>query len=317
MNLAALIIGYSRPTGILNLLNSLVSNGVTRIYISIDGPKNARDLENQKIIQTVIRDFSKDQSIQIKILKQEINLGIAVAVIGAIDWFFTQEDYGLILEDDLLIGSDFLNFASLCLEEYSNSPNVWMISGSQLLSGMSSKSETVWVNYPMIWGWATWENKWKKMRSSLIENKKTTFSKAFNYRYYYWKVGAKRVLSGKVDTWDTPLAFEFRAQNKFCILPPVNLVSNIGSDALASHTIKIEDGIGKAIQKVDEPIILTLEPDKKQIKNFNMKLESEIFHIRYRHLLLPLAAFLFDYYKFPKKMRKDSLITRLGLFKIQ
>ena len=316
MNLAALIIGYSRPSGILNLLNSLISNGVTRVYISIDGPKNARDLKNQKIIQTVIHDYSKDKSIQIKILKQEINLGIAVAVIGAIDWFFTQEDYGLILEDDLLISSDFLKFASLCLDEYANSPNVWMISGSQLLSGLSSKSETVWVNYPMIWGWATWENKWKKMRSSLIENKKTKFSKAFDYRYCYWKVGAKRVLSGKVDTWDTPLAFEFRVQNKFCILPPINLVSNIGFDALASHTIKIENGIGKPIQNVDEPIILTLEPDIKQVKNFNMKLESEIFHIRYRHLLLPLVAFLFDNFKFPKKMRKDSLITRLSLFKV-
>jgi hypothetical protein len=316
MNLAALIIAYSRPTGILNLLNSLISNGVTRVYISIDGPKNARDLKNQKIIQTVIHDYSKDKSIQIKILKQEINLGIAVAVIGAIDWFFAQEDYGLILEDDLLISSDFLNFASLCLDEYSDNPNVWMISGSQLLSGLSSESETIWVNYPMIWGWATWENKWKKMRSSLIENKKTTFSKAFNYRYYYWKVGAKRVLSGKVDTWDTPLAFEFRVQNKFCILPPINLVSNIGFDALASNTTKIENGIGKPIQNVHKPIILTLEPEIKQVKNFNLKLESEIFHIRYRHLLLPLVAFLFDNFKFPKKMRKDSLIRRLSLFKV-
>jgi hypothetical protein len=50
MNLAALIIGYSRPAGILNLIKSLTLNGVTRIYISIDGPKNARDIKNSQLI---------------------------------------------------------------------------------------------------------------------------------------------------------------------------------------------------------------------------------------------------------------------------
>jgi hypothetical protein len=316
MNLAALIIGYSRPAGILNLLKSLTLNGVTRIYISIDGPKNARDIKNQQIIQKVIAAYYNDESIQIKVLKQEINLGIAVAVIGAIDWFFSQEDYGLILEDDLLISPDFLNFANLCLEEYSNEPNVWMISGSQLLSGLSSKSETIWVNYPMIWGWATWANKWKEMRSSLIEDKKTTFSQSFTYRYPYWKVGAERVLSGKVDTWDTPLAFEFRVQNKFCILPPLNLVSNIGFDEMASHTTKMEHGVGTPIENVKKQIILTLDPEIKQVKKFNLNLESRIFNIRFRHLFLPYIAFLFDNFKFPKRTRKDFLRERLNLFKV-
>lgn len=316
MNLAALIIGYSRPAGILNLIKSLTLNGVTRIYISIDGPKNARDIKNQQIIQKVISDYYNDKSVQIKVLKQEINLGIAVSVIGAIDWFFSQEDYGLILEDDLLISPDFLNYANICLEKYSNIPNVWMISGSQLLSGLSSKSETIWVNYPMIWGWATWANKWKEMRSSLIEDKNTTFSQSLNYRNLYWKVGAKRVLSGKVDTWDTPLAFEFKVQNKFCILPPLNLVSNIGFDELATHTTKMENGVGTPIENVKKPIIINLDPEIKQVKNFNLNLESKIFNIKFRHLFLPLIAFLFDNFKFPKKMRKDFLSKRLSLFKV-
>ena len=198
MNLAVLIIGYSRPAGITNLIKNLTQNGITRIYVSLDGPKNIRDIENQIIIQNEIIKLSANKNFQIKVLKQELNLGIAVAVIGGIDWFFSLEDCGLILEDDLVITSEFLAFANSCLEKYSNDSNVWMISGSQLLSKFSSNSETIWANYPMIWGWATWAQKWTDMRSSLISDKKTSFFQTVNYRYLYWKVGAKRVLSGKV-----------------------------------------------------------------------------------------------------------------------
>jgi hypothetical protein len=316
MNLAVLIIGYSRPTGITNLIKSLTLHGITRIYLSLDGPKDLRDIENQRIIHNEINRLSLNEGFQIKVLKQELNLGIAVAVIGAIDWFFLQEECGLILEDDLLISSDFLKFADLCLKEYKDNPDVWMISGSQLLSNYSSKSETIWMNYPMIWGWATWAQKWQEMRSSLIQDKKTTFLKSLNYRYIYWKVGAKRVLSGKVDTWDTPLAFEFRVQNKFCILPPVNLVSNIGFDEMASNTTSIGNGVGTPIEKIKELTTLTLDPDVNQVKSYNLKLESHIFKIRFRHLFLPYFSFLFDDFKFPRNMRKDRLKERIKLFKV-
>ena len=315
MNLAVLIIGYSRPAGITNLIKNLTQNGITRIYVSLDGPKNIRDIENQIIIQNEIIKLSANKNVQIKVLKQELNLGIAVAVIGGIDWFFSLEDCGLILEDDLVITSEFLAFANSCLEKYSNDSNVWMISGSQLLSKFSSNSETIWANYPMIWGWATWAQKWKEMRSSLISDKKTSFFQTVNYRYLYWKVGAKRVLSGKVDTWDTPLAFEFRVQNMFCILPPINLVSNMGFDEMASHTTSIGNGVGTPIEKSDKQITLTSNPDVNQVYKYNRKLESDIFKIRFRHLFLPFSSFLFDHFKFPKNTRQDVLRERIKLFK--
>lgn len=315
MNLAVLIIGYSRPTGITNLINSLILNGITKIYLSLDGPKNIRDIKNQIIIQNEIDKLSVNSDIQIKVLKQEFNLGIAVAVIGAIDWFFVQEDCGVILEDDLVISREFLSFSNSCLDKYLNNPNVWMISGSQLLSNFSSNFETIWTNYPMIWGWATWAQKWKEMRISLIRDKKTTLSQTFNYRYMYWKIGARRVLSGKVDTWDTPLAFEFKVQNKFCILPPVNLVSNMGFDEMASHTMSRESGVGAPIGKIDKQIILNSIPNIHQVYKYNRKLEFDIFKIRFRHLFLMFTSFLFDHFKFPKNTRQDVLRERIKLFK--
>ena len=190
-----------------------------------------------------------------------------------------------------------------------------MISGSQLLSKFSSKSETIWANYPMIWGWATWAEKWREMRSSLIRDKKTTFFQTLNYRYTYWKIGAERVLSGKVDTWDTPLAYEFMAQNKFCVLPPINLVSNIGVDEMASHTTSIGNGVGTPIERSNTQITLTLNPDINQVNEYNQKLESNIFKIRFRHLFLPCTSFLFDHFKFPKSVRNDVLRDRINLFK--
>jgi hypothetical protein len=51
INLAALIIAYSRPAGVANLINALSSYGITNIYVAIDGPRNAKDKINQKKIK--------------------------------------------------------------------------------------------------------------------------------------------------------------------------------------------------------------------------------------------------------------------------
>ena len=60
MNLAVLIIGYSRPAGITNLIKNLTQNGITRIYVSLDGPKNIRDIENQIIISNHLYNVDKN-----------------------------------------------------------------------------------------------------------------------------------------------------------------------------------------------------------------------------------------------------------------
>jgi hypothetical protein len=310
--MSALIIAFSRPAGVLTLLESLSANRVERIYVSIDGPRDESDKVNQAEILRILRDFEMTSGSEIYVRANEANLGVAAGVISAIDWFFAQEPEGLILEDDLVVGDDFYRFALTGLTMFRNDSSVWMISGTQLFPNGFSVSKETWTNYPMIWGWAGWAEKWNVMRSEMLKDKKVSMSNLLNRRWLFWSVGANRALEGKVDTWDIPLAFEFWRLKKFCIIPPVNLISNIGDDEFSTHTTSDNSALRQNIQVLPADFQYMGFGDFEQIKLYNSKLEESIFKVKNRHILLPYYSKLLDWFRFPSKHRKSPLRLRIN-----
>lgn len=309
LDLAALIIGYSRPSGIANLLDRLTESGVRNVYIAIDGPKNNKDKFEQETIKKEIANKSRNTNI--KVLQREINLGAAAGVISAVDWFFSHEKMGLILEDDLQISKDFCSYAKKALDKYVGDNDVWMISGTQHFPNFSDCENTSWTNYPMIWGWAGWSQKWAVMRSSLLKHKPIKIKNLLDSNYLFWAIGANRALSGKIDAWDIPLAFEFKTQKKLSLLPPVNLISNIGNDEFATNT-KIENGfMHQRIQQLNNDFQYSEKPLLNKSLVHNIFLEKNVFNITKRHILLPYYSYFLDFIRFPKSKRKEPLNKRL------
>jgi hypothetical protein len=316
MNLAVLIIGYARPDGISNLLKTLTSAGVREVYLAIDGPKNASDKIRHKKIEIEIKKFQSNTRNRIHVRKRVKNLGVAGGVLNSIDWFFSHEKSGLIIEDDLLVSKDFFEFALRALEKFKNDPRIWMISGTQIFPNHNTPTKIEWTNYPMIWGWAGWADKWELMRNSLLEKKTIKINNLLDYRYLYWAVGANRALSGKVDTWDTPLAFEFMNQGKFCITPPVNLISNTGNDAVSTNTNSPNNTMNLEIKYLNNNYRLISKPNQIFVKKYNSLLEKEVFKIRKRHIFIPYYSLIFDFFKFPKLNRRQPLNKRTDWLEI-
>lgn len=309
--LSVLLIAYSRPKNIHHQLKTLNQFGIRDIYISVDGPRNDRDKVNQRLLENVIKEHSNEPGIQITVLRQERNLGAAAGVISAVDWFFSQVQMGVVLEDDLKISQDFLGFAEVALKKFQNDERVWMISGTQHFPNPEDGRSAIWANYPMVWGWASWAGKWKSMRSALLEKKSLRIRHLLDIRYIFWAIGANRALAGKVDAWDTPLAFEFSTQKKLCLLPPVNLISNFGNDEMATNTRLSTRVMNQVISPLDTDILIFDKPDEFTIKLYNLLLEKHIFKIKKRHILLPYHSFLLDFIRFPYSQRRNLLYKRL------
>jgi hypothetical protein len=309
LDLAALIIGYSRPAGIANLLDRLNKSGVRNVYISIDGPKNIADKLAQDTIKQEITNNSRNTSI--KVLQRDLNLGAAAGVISAIDWFFSHEKMGVILEDDLQISEDFCAYAKNALDKYVNDDDVWMVSGTQHFPNFGDSKKTNWSNYPMVWGWAGWSHKWEVMRPSLLKYKTVRIRNLLDSNYLFWAIGANRALGGKIDAWDIPLAFEFKSQKKLSLIPPVNLISNVGNDEFATNT-RVKNGfMHQKIQKLSIGFQYSEKPLSSYLLYYNVFLEKKVFNISKRHILLPYYSFFFDFIRFPKSNRKKPLKKRL------
>jgi len=310
MDLAVLIIAYSRPDGVSYLLKTLKNLGIHNVYIAVDGPKNQKDRLNQHKIDVEISKYLLDFGETLHVLRRNRNLGVAGGVLNAIDWFFSHEKMGVIIEDDLLISSDFFNFALSALIKYEKHSRIWMISGTQVHPNPNDIKNAVWTNYPMIWGWAGWAEKWKEMRGSLLRKKIIRIYHLIDHCYLFWAVSANRALAGKVDTWDTPLAFEFRYQDKLCLTPPVNLISNIGNDEVSTHTKSESNTLYLEINSLARNFSIIDSPNQIEIDKYNHYLEKNIFKIKFKHLLIPYYAFFFDRIKFPVSTRKPRLNDR-------
>jgi hypothetical protein len=266
---------------------------VPRIYIAVDGPRNSRDVENQIEIRSAIDSFvTHSPEIHVQTWFRESNLGVGVSVISALDWFFKNEPFGHVLEDDLEPTDSFFSFSREALEKFGSDSRVWMISGSQILSRFDSVEHSRESQYPMIWGWSSWRDSWIHMRQALLTDKKFRYLGRGVIEHNYWAVGGRRVLEGQVDTWDTALAGEFQINRKICIIPPHNLVANLGNDDVAAHTSIDTSTVFVMAYEFSDNLALRAALDSKEEKNYDAELRDKIFQVRARHYFLPVIYIL-------------------------
>lgn len=299
-NFPVLIVAYARPEGLRKLLEISYASGIRNIYVAIDGPKNEEVANRQIEILSTIQHFEFNKKVKIKTWRREYNLGAAVSVVTAIDWFFEYENAGLILEDDLVPSLDFFRFANAGLQMYEQNSDIWMVSGSRMNTALQDQVTNDWSFYPMIWGWATWRSRWSEMRAAFDLVDKINIARFFSSRNNFWKVGASRANSGMVDAWDMPLAYFQWSSSKYSIIPPVNLVTNVGFDSAATHTSGDVFPLNHPVGDLPLTFEFQSTPNRASAKNYDQLLERNLFGIRWHH------SFLNIYRKPLDKVRNQS-----------
>jgi len=215
-----------------------------KLYLSVDGPRDKRKGETEKCLcvrNIILKQIDWDCELFTNF--RDKNLGCKLAISSGIDWFFKNEERGIILEDDTLPDLTFFRFCEELLEYYKDDKRLMMISGDNFQFGRKSAQESYYFSrYAHIWGWATWRRAWNyydvdmkiwpKVRNSgllfnILGDKKEAF---------YWKSIFDKVYKGKIDAWSYQWLFACWMQNGLNILPGVNLVSNIGFGSIGTHT---------------------------------------------------------------------------------
>lgn len=316
---SALLICHVRHSHTGRVLEKLERFGIRRIYVSVDGPRNEKDREMQFNLFAELDARSKNFP-KFELRKSEENQGIGVAVISAVDWFFRNEQMGVVIEDDLDFDLDFLRYAEVALNVFETNREFWMISGSRLIPGDLEQEKvqrkSLVCNYPIIWGWASWADRWKEMLEGIVQfpNQEVKLSSQVKN---FWKVGHKRVSKGIVDTWDIPLATSMRYLGKKCLMPPVNLVSNLGFDVFASNKMNSGFPLGIQIRNLPElhsqffeEIKAQASTDSSEIQEVNHILERHVFGIKKRHSIIEWYSAVLDHFKIIGKVR-TPLINRL------
>lgn len=212
-----------------------------RLYIAADGARENRKDETEKV--RAVREYIIENinwECEIKTLFRENNLGCKYAVSSAIDWFFKNEEMGIILEDDCLPSQSFFRFCEELLEHYRLDPRVQHIGGTNPFDTELNTNQYYFSKFNRIWGWATWRRAWENYD---VEIKMWPSIKKENYHKrilgealgnFYEKIW-DAVYLGKIDTWDYQWML-CRMLQGIAIIPCVNLISNIGFGENSTHT---------------------------------------------------------------------------------
>jgi len=244
LNTAVLFLVFNRPDTTKQVFEAIQQAKPPRLYIAADGARESKEGESETV--KAVREFvmqNIDWECEVKTLFRGENLGCKMAVSGAIDWFFDNEEMGIILEDDCLPSQSFFWFCEELLERYKDDMRVWNVGGYKFPHLNGDEYSYNFSRYTHIWGWASWANRWKYYDVTLSqykENKKLLNEYEFFRENFENSSRIKildKVVSGEIDTWDYQWNFTVRINNGLSIRPSVNLIANIGFGEEATHTL--------------------------------------------------------------------------------
>jgi hypothetical protein len=248
VNTPVLFLVFNRPDTTLKVFNSIRQVKPPRLYISSDGPRVG--VEGEVDLVEIVRNIALnvDWDCEVKTLFRETNLGCKYSVSSAITWFFNNEERGIILEDDCLPSKSFFFYSEELLNKYENSDDVFIISGENSASDLYDfKGDYMFSKYANIWGWASWSNKWSKYNVEIEgwpsnrEKIELMFSDKSVRRF--WLNIFDLTYRKQLSTWDYQLCYLLFINSGKCIIPKVNMISNIGFGPNATHTISIDRNI--------------------------------------------------------------------------
>ena len=256
MNTPILLLLFNRPNLTKKLILNLKKVKPKKIYINIDGPRKNNEEDSRlckEVTDLIKKNINWKSKINFKINKK--NFGCRNSVSKAINWFFSYEKYGIILEDDCIPKKTFFEFCTRMLSVYEYTNQIKVISGSNFQNKKINSKNYYFSKYAHCWGWATWRRSWKefdnKMRfwKAFSESKKWQQLHSSSFEEKYWRRKFNLSHLNKIDSWAYPWLASVWYNNGLSITPCYNLVENIGFDSNATHTYGLKSKYNYEIQK--------------------------------------------------------------------
>lgn len=159
------------------------------------------------------------------------------------NWVFDTVEEAIILEDDCVPHPTFFPYCEELLEYYRYDRRVMNISGQNVLLGHRRTNYSYsFSRFTLCWGWATWRRAWQhfdvdmKLWPPIRDNNFMPDILEDPYAVKVWARTSQMLYDGILTGWDFKWMFACWSQNGLCAIPCVNLVTNIGYGADATHT---------------------------------------------------------------------------------
>jgi hypothetical protein len=247
------VIIFNRPDFAATVFDHLALAQPSRLLIIADGPRNPAEASRCAASRAVFDHIP--WPCEVSRNYADTNLGCYQRIVSGLDWVFSLVDRAIILEDDMVPDPSLFPFVSEMLARFEDDPTVFTIGGYNTAASSAPESASYrFSHYPMTWGWGTWARAWRQFDGRLTrwpEMRRQSWLRrtlrdphATDFFTKIFDAAAAADTPGRfptpwsdslVDAWDYIWIYSIFANRGRCIVPSVNMITNIGFREDSTH----------------------------------------------------------------------------------
>lgn len=232
---------YNRPDHAHSLFTSLANcSGLDgcQVHVFCDGPTQPKHEEAVAATRKTVKQWVP--RLQAMVTYRTKNLGLARSIVSGVSQLCDDYSRVIVLEDDLVLHQNFLNFMTDSLAKYENNSEVFQISGFSFPLEGPSTTDTYFLPLATTWGWATWRRAWQHFRWDPPNAVQTLTDPVHRHRFdldgtYPYSTMLADALRLKVDSWGVRWQYAVFQAGAVVLYPWKSLVWNAGFDNSGVH----------------------------------------------------------------------------------
>lgn len=214
----------------------------TDLIIFSDGFKSKSDEKEVNAVREYITNYQKQSKFhEVKIHESKQNKGLANSIISGVSMVMQEYGKAIIVEDDILTSSDFLQYMNDALDFYEDNERYGSISAfTYPLWQLKKYKKDIYVTRKgECWGWATWKNRWEKVDWSVSSFDEYIQNEKLRKQFDELQFGIDNMLcswkNGSIDSWAVRWCYHLFINDQLTVYPRVSKTMNIGMDGSGTN----------------------------------------------------------------------------------
>lgn len=279
-----LLLAFNKPEKTRQVFDAIRRVKPTKLYVFLDAPREGKpkDVELCNQVKDIVQQVDWDCETHYSF--QEKNVGCSMAGYCSWKWVYTYEENMIFFEDDAIPSESFFWYAQEMLDRYKDDNRIAVIHSENFGVKRGDASYFFTRSGSGSYGIAWWKRVFDLYEyglESFDEYVNTdAFIKAFPYKLAYKlrKQHFEHYITNGGNTYDIQFIYLINKYNMYCIVPNVNMITDIGWDVDATNNIPVGNQTSRYANLRREEISEIVHPDKFEIDD---KFEKRYYRYRY------------------------------------
>jgi hypothetical protein len=230
---------FNRPDHVRRVLTTLADCArfdECRLHIFCDGPRVPEQEAAVKGSRQAAREWVARRAATARIVERDRNLGSGGSVVAGITELCQEHGRTIVVEDDLIVSPDFLDYMLRALQRYQDTPDVYQVAGYMFPISHPQHPSSFFLPFINAWGWATWDRAWRAFEMEPVDALQALADPATQRRFdldddeMRFSNMLKKRLAGEIDAWDIQWRYAVFKADGLALFPRSSLVWNGGFD---------------------------------------------------------------------------------------